>query len=230
MIPEHIDSQVLKLRLEHLQSGSEKERVHAASELSRSHIRAKGVRTRGSLDHAATGELSQDAMHIMQNALQDPSSAVRREVAFALGQWGDEEAVAILHELVVGDVEEEVRRAAINALGTIGGATAVKTLCEAAEKDPSEAIRYNALAVLNELALKNYPVLQEPSEPLETVRVNRLTVLPLGSEEGQVITTLQRISTKNNEEEYIRHIATAALNLFDSNAQMVKRTPSSRQK
>jgi len=215
-----IDIQVVQLWLERLRRGSIQERAQAAWELSRLHSRARGsVRTRGGLRHSAPSEfppeLSQDAMRTVLAALQDESPAVRREVAFSLGEWGDEQAATILSEMVVGDkqdFEEEVRRAAIAALGTIGGPTAVNTLCQVAEHDPSDAIRYDALATLSEL------VLQESSVPAVrrrgAVRTRGVPVRPragLGLEAQQVVATLQRIRDKESEKEHIRRMAEATL-------------------
>lgn len=127
---EQIDLQVIQLWLERLRSGSEKERAQAASELSHLHIRTRGsVRTRAGLRHSARGEfpseLSQDAMRIVLAALRDESPAVRREAAFALGEWGNEEAATILCEQVVTTLQrirdkesekEHIRRMAESAL------------------------------------------------------------------------------------------------------------------
>ena len=217
---ETIDRQVIQLWLERLRTGSEPEQAQAASALSRLHIRTRGsVRTRGGLHYAAhsefPAELSQEAMRIVLAALQDKSVSVRRQVACAIGEWGDERAATTLQEMVVGDrrdPEEDVRRTVVAALGTIGGSTAVKTLCQAAEDDPSEAVRYDALAALTELVL-----LAQPGPTVGTqsvVRVRGAAVRPrpgIGEEAQRVVYTLQRIRDKASEKEPLRRMAEAAL-------------------
>lgn len=217
---ERVDAQVVKSWLERLRTGDETERAQAASELSRLHVRVRGsVRTRGGLHQSARSEfpseLSHDAMRTALAALQDDSPAVRREVAFALGEWGDENAATILHAIVLGkrqDPEEEVRRAGIAALGTIGGPTAVQTLCQVAEDDPAEAVRYDAVAALTELGLQ-----EQPGAPVRTTGAVRTRGVPvrarasLGREAQQVVATLQRIRDKESEKEHIRRMAEAAL-------------------
>ena len=218
-MPEKVDSQIVRLWLERLRTGSEKERAQAASELSRLHIRNRGsVRTRGSLSHSASSEfppeLSTDAMSIVLTALRDESPAIRREVAFALGEWGNEEAANILARMLCKpgqDQEAEVRRACIAALKTIGGRVAVQALRMTAESDESEAVRYDAVAALAELALEAYPA---PTAPRSAIRTRGTPVRPrrdLSPEAQEILETLARIRDNEQEKEYLRLKAEAAI-------------------
>jgi len=205
--------------IERLRSESEQERVQAASELSRISIRTRGtVRTRGSASRAAPSEFPKslpDAMSRTLDALQDQSPAVRREVAAALGEWGDTDSANILNHMIVGpdlDGDESVRRAVVRALGTIGGPVAVRGLRAVAQNDEAEAVRRDAISALAELAL------QEPIAPRVAirgaVRTRGVAVRPrpgLSSEAQEVLDTLKRISDDENEKEYLRRKAEAGL-------------------
>jgi HEAT repeat protein len=216
---EQIDPNEIKLWIERLRSDSEEDRVQAASELSRMSIRVRGtVRTRGSASRAASSEFPKslpDAMSHTLDALQDQSPAVRREVAAALGTWGDTDAANILSHMIAGpglDADEGVRRAVVRALGTIGGPVAVRGLQVAAQSDQAEAVRRDAISALAELAL------QEAAAPHVTsrgvVRTRGAEVRPrpgLSLEAQAVLATLKRISDDENEREYLRRRAEAGL-------------------
>src|SRR5262249_22328691 len=149
-------------------------------------------------------------------SLRDPSLEVRREAAFALGEWGDERAAEILGTVAAGpqrDAAEGVRRAAVAALRTIGGPTAVTALCRAAEGDPSEAVRYTAVFALGDLALRDRPAaVASPGEPTPTrgpirtrgaVRTRGAASPMVGAPATgrSVLETLQRIRSNEREQE-----------------------------
>lgn len=154
-----VDPEIVKLWLERLRANTPAERAEAASELTRMSIRTRGaVRTRGGLARAAPSTLPPEVGQAkLLKALGDESPSVRREVAFALSEWGDEQATTVLRGISLGsrrDPDEAVRRAAVTAIGTIGGLQAVETLCQLAETDPSDSVRYDAVTNLSELARK----------------------------------------------------------------------------
>ena len=152
-------------------------------------------------------------MEVALSALKGRGTAVRREVAFALGQWGDETAAKVLEGMLTGeqlDAEEEVRLACIDALRSIAGHTAVRALRNVAEKDASEQVRYAAIEALAELALVEAPAGRTPG----AVRTRGAAVKPkanLSSEAREVLATLLRIRDDEKEPEYLRRSARAAL-------------------
>lgn len=223
-----VDPQEVRRWVELLRSGSDEQKAYAASELSRVAIRTRGaVRTRGSLESVARGAfpeaVREDAMQAAWAALQaqvDP--AVRREVAFALGQWADETAVNVLKGMLVGpnpDPDEGVRQACVEALKTIGGRSAVQGLCVAAEGDQSEAVRYAAIAALAELiAEERQSRPKESGAPAPTVshaiRTRGAAVSPpadLSPAALSAFHSLVRIRDNDQEREYLRRMAEDAL-------------------
>jgi hypothetical protein len=155
-----IDPGAIRLWVERLREGTIESRINAASELSRYSVRTRGsVRCRGSISDPAESRFPEDyaeeALEVVLKALRDENPALRREVAFALGEFGDNEAAKVLSEMVNGetkDPDKDVRRSCIAALKTIGGRVAVEAIRKAAEKDAEESVRYEALDALAELA------------------------------------------------------------------------------
>jgi len=215
---ERIDPQVVKLWLDRLRNGSVAEREQAASELSRNHIRSRGaVRTRGSARAPAANDfpndIHEDAMSALLAAMQDQSPSVRREVAFAIGEWGNRDAAAILSQILLGDQqdpEEEVRRAAVAALGTIGGPTAMDGLSQVAGSDASESVRYDALAALTELGIQQQSASNVAARHPPRVR-GSIPTRPRAPESQSVVTTLQLIRDDESEKRHIRRMAENAL-------------------
>ena len=205
--------------LERLRGASEQDRVQAASELNRMHIRARGaVRTRGSLSQAALSEFPvspPDAMSQTLVALCDQSPAIRREVAAALGEWGGATAADILHGMAKGpdqDADEGVRRACVRALGLIGGPVAVEGLCTAAEHDPAEAVRRDGINALVELALQESTAPRVGTQDAVCTRRSRVHVRSgLSPEAKAVLAVLKRISDDESEKEYLRQKAKVGL-------------------
>jgi HEAT repeat protein len=209
---EAVDPDELSLWLTRLRHSQERNRVQAASELSRMRIRARGtVRTRGTLHQAASTEFPASLPDALQQILtilqQDQSAAVRREVAAALGEWGDETAVEVLRQMTVGstqDADERVRRACVRALGVIGGPAAAVALCEIAEQDPSEAIRRDAISAVTDLGLKN--------PPIRRVTRGATRVRGDAAQTQRVLQALQRITQDDTTKGYLRYMAEAGLN------------------
>lgn len=208
---EQVDPDELRLWLTRLRHDRERDRVQAASELSRMRIRARGtVRTRGTLHQAASAEFPTslpDALEQILNILQqDQSAAVRREVAAVLGEWGDETAVEVLRHMTIGssqDADERVRRACVRALGVIGGPVAAVALCEIAEQDPSEAIRRDAINAVTDLGLQNPPI-RRVSRGVTRVRGD-------AAQTQRILQTLQRITQDDTTKSYLRHLAEAGV-------------------
>lgn len=215
-----VDSLEVKMWVERLRnSKTDEEAARAASRLSQLRIRTRGtIKTRGGgFTRAAESdfppELENEAMEVTITALKEKGPAVRREVAFALGQWSDETAAQILAKMLVWehrDEVEDVRLACIDGLRSIAGRTAIKALQQAAEKDPSERVRYAAIEALGELALAEEPKVSTRS----AVRTRGEVVRPkvnLSPEAIEVLTTLLRIRDNEKEPEYIRRSARAAI-------------------
>ena len=168
---------MVELWVERLRIGSPPQRARAASFLSRLQIAARGsAKPRGDLSRPAASafpkDISDNAISAALAGLTDETAAVRREVAFSLGQWGDDRSVAILGRLLLGphrDPEVEVRRAAIAALGTIGGANAVAILSSVTEdrQDTPETIRQEALMSLFALAKTGPDLYINPADEFE---------------------------------------------------------------
>lgn len=226
-MPKPVDSELVSVWLERLRAGNDAEKTRAASELSRLRIRTRGsVRTRGAMTRAAScgfpEQMAEDALSTVLAAFRDESPDVRREVACALGEWGDERAAEILGKTIVGDEldeDVEVRRAAVSALGTIGGPAAVNALCQVAENDPSDMLRYDALASLTELAtqaesavgITTRGAVRTRGAAVRTRGAAVRTRGGLATEAQQVVRALQRIRDNDQEKEHLRRMAEAAL-------------------
>lgn len=211
-MPGKVPREEIEFWLERLRSGDAQEMAQAASELSRLHVRTRGaVRTRGSLARAATAELDRDALGAVLDALRHTSAEVRREVAYAVGQWGDERAAKILATLAAGearDADEGVRRAALRGLQAIGGPAAVRALRTAAEGDESEAVRYEAIDALTVLAL--YATTGPARRVPGAVRTRGALASPashLSLEAREALKTLESIRDNPGEKEYLRQTA-----------------------
>jgi HEAT repeat protein len=141
---------------------TETNRSHAAAQLGRIGVRTRGARsmTRGSLQQSAEPRIQGMDLTPAYEAMRDQRPSVRREVAFALGEWADESSVGILIALAAGDRSDpdpEVRGEVADALGKIGGAIAVSTLQSLALNDPDENVRSRVIGVLGSLANKAQP-------------------------------------------------------------------------
>lgn len=155
MKPEEIEKLIELLK-------TETNRSQAAAQLGRIGVRTRGAQsmTRGSLQQSAKPRIQGIDFAPAYEALRDKRPAVRREVAFALGEWADESAVDILAVLAAGDrldPDPEVRGEVADALGKIGGAKAVSALEVLALKDADENVRSRAIGVLGSLAVKARP-------------------------------------------------------------------------
>jgi len=116
--------------------------------------RARGAaRTRGTISRAAPTRLHEEGVLIaMKGALSDSHLEVRRSLAFALGELGNETAVSILGTLVQTEPESVVRAEAVDALGKIGGSQAVQQIRAILSRDSSVEVRLRAIRALFALA------------------------------------------------------------------------------
>jgi hypothetical protein len=149
-------------------------------------------------------------MDIVLRDLRHSNPEVRRQVVYAVGEWGDEFAARIIAALLIGsekDTDESSRRAAVSALGNIGGPEAVRALRIAAESDNSEAVRYDAISMLATLALQAYP--QPSARARGAVRTRRAAVPREDLSQGarEILTTLISIRDNAKEKEYLRKFA-----------------------
>src|SRR5689334_20451639 len=147
MTPE-VEAEV-KQWLHRLLTGAGGPRREAAAELSRLGVWTRGsVRTRGSLGRSAPNRLPEpDRLGEVVACLGDADGEVRRQVALALGEWGDEAAAAALCRLLQADADEEVQLYCVTALRMIGGPTAAEGLRRAAGRG-TEAVRHAALTAI----------------------------------------------------------------------------------
>ncbi len=153
MTPKIANRTGLQPWFEQLQSSDPAERVTAASQLGRLGVRSRWPNiTRGSFFIAAPNRLSPEQTALLLDALAGPHPDLRREVAFALGEWAGEEAIPPLSERAAGDPDLQTRIAAARALARIGGRQAVMTLRTLARHAPHEDVRAAAIEGLGTLA------------------------------------------------------------------------------
>ena len=135
-------------------------RRQAAAALQDLGVRVRGgARIRGAVTRAAAQPIAAFDLTPALEALTDAQWEVRREVACALGQWGDELAIEALSRLVHSEPEWRVRVAVADALADIGESQAVESLTSIARRDPHEEVRVHAIEGLGRLALNTWPVL-----------------------------------------------------------------------
>jgi HEAT repeat protein len=150
------DSRDIEKWVEQLRGHAQPERLKAASELGQLGVRTRGgVRVRGSLSESAKARMEREQINVVMQALSDADADIRREVAFALGEWADDVAVKVLSELAQQDTALQVRVAAVSALSQIGGEEAVESLKRIAREDQHDEARAAAISGLGELASAN---------------------------------------------------------------------------
>jgi HEAT repeat protein len=219
---EQTDPELVRIWVDRLRTGSETEKRRAASELGLIQLRKRGaIRTRGGMSYAAPNEFAdltqREDLKTLIDALRDESPAVRRAVALSLGEWGDEQAAAILSQIVngpPGDPDEQVRGAAIAALGVIGGPTAVLTLLRVLDDiASSESLCSAALGALTQIKLGSgqAPRLRGTSD-IRTRGSARMPRAGSGFEEPMADVTLARFRDDLSRPEYLRRMADAVLN------------------
>lgn len=148
-----IDEAEVRQWVELLRSKAQEDRLKAAAHLGRIGVRTRGaVMTRGSLSTPAEARMSKQNLNVALQALSDTHPRVREEVAFALGEWGDDLAVTVLGRLAKEDTYWQVRASTIVALGKIGGSQAVEILEDVALNDVHEDVRARAVGSLAALA------------------------------------------------------------------------------
>ena len=197
---------------------NEADRLRAAAELGRMGIRTRGpgVMTRGTLREPAQPRVEGVDFTPAINALKDQSPEVRREVAFALGEWADETAIDVLALLATGDnydPDPSVRSAVVDALGKIGGQKAVSTLQQVAMDDPEEDVRIRAIGALGSLAAKEQPELVATRGPIVRTRGGvrtRGATITISPEAQEVLDLLREIR-ESDSSSYVRDIADETL-------------------
>jgi len=141
-----------------LRSRLSQERLDAAKELRELGTRMRGaVRCRGVVIQPAAKPVEALDLGPAMQAINDAHWEVRREVALALGEWGDEIAVEVLRGLARNDSEWRVREAVAEALSVIGGPKAVDVLTHIVRTDPHPGPAERALKGLGDLALATWP-------------------------------------------------------------------------
>jgi HEAT repeat protein len=143
--------------LDLLRSKVIEERLKAARQLKEIGVRTRGGRTRGVVSKPASKPIEALDLTPAMEAIKDAHWEVRREVALALGEWGDEVAVKVLEHLARQDPDWEVRSAVAQALANIGGPRAVEVLKYMATTDPDPRARKAAVEGLAGLALTTWP-------------------------------------------------------------------------
>ena len=199
--------------VELLRSSVATERLKGAQELASLGVRTRGaVRTRGTISRPAPSRIPEgvDFSAVME-AFEDQHFEVRREVAFALGEWADEAVVTILSEIAETDPEPVVRKEAVNALGKIGGSEAVKTLTKLAKTASNEAVRWQAISALGELVLAEAERLQvergERPGPVRTRGIRgAISSLPEVSEEAKKVLRLLEEISQEDPSTYVRDL------------------------
>jgi HEAT repeat protein len=162
MNSKEVDEVEVRRWVELLRSEAQEDKLKAASQLGRIGVRTRGpVVTRGSLSASAKARMAKEQLNVALRALSDKHTEVRKEVAFAIGEWADEIAVTVLSELAQRDEDVRVRIAATDALAKIGGPAVVKMLQVIARKDPHEDARASAISGLGNLALASVPTRSE---------------------------------------------------------------------
>ena len=144
--------------LEQLRSHVAEERLQAAKGLNQLGIRTRGVvRTRGAMTRTASKPIQSLDLTPAMKAIDDAHWEVRRDVALALGEWGDEVALTVLERLMRSDSEWRVREAVAESLANIGGPRAVELLTEMVKTDTHPRPAERALKGLGDLALATWP-------------------------------------------------------------------------
>ncbi len=206
--------------VELLRSKVEDERLKAAAQLGRAGVRTRGRGgARGSLSTPAEARMSQEQLRIALEALSDAQPNVRREVAFALGEWADAVAVTVLSALANRDDDARVRGAAVDALAKIGGPDAVQALQAIARQDTHEDVRASAIGGLGNLALASVPAWTEapPARVRGTVRTRGRVPRRLAQarrhdnpEVAQILNLLEEVRELDSSH-YVRSVADSTL-------------------
>jgi HEAT repeat protein len=163
---QQVSREEVKRLLELLRSQAAEERLRAATELKSMGVNARGaVRTRGAVTQPAARPLEEIDLTPAMEALSDAQWDVRREVALAVGEWGDKLAIEVLERLARTDSEWRVRATVAEALANIGGPKAVENLTYMVKKDPHPNPVERAMEGLGDLALATWPDSLGPAAP-----------------------------------------------------------------
>jgi HEAT repeat protein len=213
-----VDQKEVQHWVELLRSQASEDRLKAAAQLGRLGIRTRGaVRTRGSLSSPAQARTGTENLKVALQALSDAHPSVRREVAFAAGEWANEAAVSVLQELTLEDEDAQVRIAAAEALAKIGGPLAVAALQVVAQKDAHEDVRAAAIIGLGSLALASGPQTKAPAVRRTRGAVRtRGAAAPLRNPEVQKILKLLQDVCQEDPSGYVRDLADHTLAGLDN--------------
>jgi HEAT repeat protein len=153
-------------------------------------------------------EAETEALTKALEELRQEDERIRAEVAFAVGEWGDEAAVTILGPIAKEDPAARVRLAAVGALSKIGGPSAVQVLMEvAADEAAEEQVRARAVGGLGGLALKE----QEGEERTTEGQRGRGAVRTRGASPTQKLRSLLEQLRDPAEPSYVRTRAEGVL-------------------
>lgn len=214
--------------IDQLVTSTGKVKCQAAAELSRLGVWTRGsVRPRGTIEQPARNELPEpDRLQEVVGLLESTDKDVRRHVASALGEWGDEKAAKALCKILDSEPDEDVRLSCITALRTIGGPTATDALRQAVENG-TEPVRNAALGAIEELAtggrvedaeapMRMSANLSSKRPATGTVRARAGITRPAAKRNviDRLAATLEHVRADNTASEYLRHKATDVLAVF----------------
>ena len=176
-------------------------RLEAAAQLGRLGVRSRNTQAaRGNLYYPADPRLEPDQLNKVLGTLADTQLEVRREVAFALGEWGGKESLDSLEKLVRTEQDWQTRAVAADALAKIGGDHAVEVLKDIAKTDAHEDVRSTAFNGITNLVLAT-------EAQREDFRSDD------GSEDDKILQWMDGIRAQDSSN-YVRSIASMTLASF----------------
>lgn len=203
-----------------------KKRADSAARLSRLGVQLRGsIRTRGTLYVAAHDRFAdRSAQERLRRALEDTDSEARCHIALALGEWGGEDSVAGLEELLLKDPNEEVRLYSVAALKLIGGNRSALALALAAQTS-TEAVRETSLLAIQELATGGGPTDMDGSSEARRRDVTGWTVgtrgaVPVRSDlaekpQGRLAKAVISVRDDSSLPDYLRQKAAEVMEYLD---------------
>ena len=152
-----------------------------ARELGQAGVQERGsVRPRGTAVEVAPRELEE--LEMVEVALRSSDAGLRTAAAFALGEWGGEEAAKALAHALAEETDVVTGQYLVRALGTIGGLVATEALGEAVGggRDTIQRAAAATLEALNSLERVDYtqprrPVATDSPTPSGPILLNALT-------------------------------------------------------
>lgn len=131
------------------------DRRETAAQLQEAALRRRTtLAKRGRFSESATSPLDDERLDVLNSAIDDPDTEVRRLATKSAGDLGDERSIeALIARLQEHDIK--IRLAAIISLGEIGGPRSVRALGGVVRSDDQpQQLRMAALTELEELAAK----------------------------------------------------------------------------